>query len=323
MPAGIGSTGSFAILQLLGVGLATAEAVAIMFVVRLATTGLSLAVGAACAVTLLRRRTRETAADVAAHFDDIAVEYGDQFKPHVWNHLLERKVGMIVDALPPGVAQGRGLDLGCGLGEQCRALAKRGLRVVGMDVSQRLVEQAHRSGVVATAGSALSLPFRDGSLDFVYAVGVLHHLPDRAAQRTAYLEICRVLKPGGRLVVHETNTRNPLFRFYMGYVFPLLKKIDEGTEWWIEPWQFQTIAGLRPVEIRFFTFLPDFIPAWLMKPCLALDRWLERSRFRSYAVHYVAVLERDVDWSGALAPEVAARHFAVHAGAGFSTVSVR
>jgi hypothetical protein len=57
-----------------------------------------------------------------------------------------------------------------------------------------------------------------------------------------------------------------------------------------------------------------------MKPCLAVDRWLERSRFRSYAVHYVAVLERDSSWSGALAPEVAAKQFAARAG--FSPVNV-
>jgi SAM-dependent methyltransferase/uncharacterized membrane protein YbhN (UPF0104 family) len=322
MPAGIGTTGSFAIVQLLGMSLSAADAVMIVFIVRLATTGVSLAIGAACMLAIMRRAEPSIAPDAGAHFDEIAVQYGDQFKPHVWNHLLERKVRLIVDALPPEVAAGRGLDLGCGLGEQCLALAKRGLRVFGMDVSQRLAEQARRSGVAVTAGSAMTLPFRDGSLDFVYAVGVLHHLPDRAAQRAAYLEVCRVLKPGGRFVVHETNTRNPLFRFYMGYVFPLLKKIDEGTEWWIQPWQFHTIAGLKPVEIRFFTFMPDFIPAWMMKPCLAVDRWLERSRFRSYAVHYVAVMERDPAWSGALAPEAAAKQFAVHAGAGFSTVNV-
>ena len=48
-------------------------------------------------------------------------------------------------------------------------------------------------------------------------------------------ELFRVLKPGGLLFVHEINTRNMLFRFYMGYVFPSLNCIDEGVERWLLP----------------------------------------------------------------------------------------
>jgi SAM-dependent methyltransferase len=148
------------------------------------------------------------------------------------------------------------------------------------------------------------LPFKDGSLDFVYAVGVLHHLPDRSMQSHVCHEVGRVLAPGGRFLVHETNPRNPLFRFYMGYVFPLLKKIDEGTEWWIEPERWESIAGLRLVHVQYFTFMPDFIPAWLMRPFMAVDRWLEASPLRRYSVHYMAVLERDPLWSPYLVPQV-------------------
>jgi SAM-dependent methyltransferase len=165
-----------------------------------------------------------------------------------------------------------------------------------MEIATKLAAQARRAGASVTAGSALAIPFRSQSLDFVYTVGVLHHLPNRQAQREAYQEIARVLKPGGVFVVHETNTRNPLFRFYMGYVFPLLKKIDEGTEWWIEPSRWETVPGLRLVKIDHFTFMPDFIPSWMMKPVLTVDRWLEASLLRPYSVHYMAILERDESW---------------------------
>jgi SAM-dependent methyltransferase len=175
-----------------------------------------------------------------------------------------------------------------------RALQERGYRVFGIDAAEGLVRRAHDAGLPAIAGSALSLPFADASLDFVYVVGVLHHLPDIAAQETACLEILRVLRPGGRLVVHETNPRNPLFSFYMGYVFPILKTIDEGTEWWIEPARWERRTDLLHVETRWFTFLPDFIPRVLMPPFRLLERVLENSPLRRLSVHYMAVMEKPV-----------------------------
>lgn len=299
MPAGIGATGSLAILQLESLRVSISQAVLVVALVRLTTVGATLLVGAVCLFVIFRAATRGAPArDAAAtHFDDIATEYGEQFAPHVWYHLLERKVGLIAAALPAPGAAGQGLDLGCGLGSQCLTLTRRGYRVFGMDVAFKLAARARQAGVSVAAGSALALPFRDQSLNFVYAVGVLHHLPNRQAQRIACQEAARVLKPGGVFVVHETNTRNPVFRLYMGYVFPLLRRIDEGTEWWIEPSRWSAVAGFRLVKLDHFTFMPDFIPSWLMKPFLAVDRRLEASRLRPYSVHYMAVLERDPSWS--------------------------
>jgi hypothetical protein len=78
----------------------------------------------------------------------------------------------------------------------------------------------------------------------------------------------------------------------MGYVFPVLKSIDDGTEWWIEPARWSVATGMTLREVRYFTFLPDFLPRILMKPSLALERRLEASRFRSRSVHYMAMLQK-------------------------------
>lgn len=292
MPAGFGVTGSAAILQLQDQGLELSSAVATVTLFRALTTGLCLSVGAVFLFLELRRGKGASTAHTSEHFDELAPEYNAQFRPHVWNYLLQKRVGFMAEALPPPERAGFGLDLGCGLGLQGEAMVQRGFRMVGIDPAHNLLRHGRREGFSTAVGDALALPFADGSFRFVYAVGVLHHLADQEAQAAACREILRVLEPGGTLVVQETNTNNPLFRFYMGYVFPILSRIDEGTEHWIEPARWAALPGFEPARLRFFTFLPDFIPQGLMPPFLALERKLEGGPLKPYSVHYQAVLKK-------------------------------
>ena len=297
LPAGVGVTGSVAIVELGTLGVATTGAVAMVTLMRLTSTGAALLAGA----VFFWREVRDLArgaqgpAEGAAHFDHIAEQYNAQWSPHVWDLLLDRKLGFMMEALPaPPSAAGTGLDLGCGLGLQTAELRRRGYQVIGLDPSVGLlaVGQRRLGPSPVLAGSALQLPFAADSLDFVYTIGVLHHLPGREAQRDALREIARVLKPGGTLLVHESNPRNPMFRFYMGYLFPILKSIDEGTEWWIDPRTWSRVDGLTLRDIRYFTFLPDFTPRVLMGPAVAFERLLERGPTRPWSAHYMAVLHK-------------------------------
>ena len=46
-------------------------------------------------------------------------------------------------------------------------------------------------------------------------------------------------------------------------------------------------------SLRYFTFLPDFVPQILMKPLLRIERWLERSPLARLSVHYMVTLEKN------------------------------
>ena len=294
LPAGVTSTGSILIVNLGNFGISIAPAILIVSIVRISTVVLSLAAGFVFFAFELRELQAKPINDSTEHFNDIAVTYEDQFSDHVWSYLLTRKINLIAEKLSTIPQTGIGLDLGCGLGKQCRELKKRGFEVFGIDAAFNLVRQ---SDVPAIAGDAYRLPFADSSFDFVYTVGVLHHIPGKEGQAIVCREISRILKPSGLFIIHETNPRNPLFRFYMGYVFPLLKTIDEGTEWWIEPAHWKKSAEFEAVNYDYFTFFPDFIPQALLKTIQPVQTWLEKSSFRGFSVHYMVTLQNTAKMS--------------------------
>jgi hypothetical protein len=106
------------------------------------------------------------------------------------------------------------------------------------------------------------------------------------------VELARVLRPGGLLFVHEINTRNVLFSFYLGYVFPSLNCIDEGIERWLLPNRIAAYTDLAVADIHYFTFLPEFLPHVLARLLMPIEGLLEASRLSVYSAHYMAVLRK-------------------------------
>ena len=93
------------------------------------------------------------------------------------------------------------LDFGCGVGRLSRALATRYAEVVGVDISPSMLEQArvlnaHLTNVRFIENATPRLPFAEASVDLVYSVITLHHMP-RALQRAYVGEFLRVLAPLG------------------------------------------------------------------------------------------------------------------------------
>jgi 2-polyprenyl-6-hydroxyphenyl methylase/3-demethylubiquinone-9 3-methyltransferase len=90
------------------------------------------------------------------------------------------------------------LDLACGGGLLAPHVAHLGHRHVGLDLSRTALPLARDHGVVPVCGDVLQLPFADEVADVVVAGEVLEHVPDLTA---AVGEACRVLRPGGTLVI--------------------------------------------------------------------------------------------------------------------------
>lgn len=96
------------------------------------------------------------------------------------------------------------LEIGLGQGAESEQIIRRGAHWSGLDLTQESINRVRaRLDIRALPhddlkqGSALAIPWPDGTFDLVFSHGVLHHIPDiHAAQG----EIHRVLKPNGMVV---------------------------------------------------------------------------------------------------------------------------
>jgi SAM-dependent methyltransferase len=107
------------------------------------------------------------------------------------------------------------LDAGCGMGRYMRVAAALGAAtVVGLDLSWavRAADELNRDlpGLSVVRGDLLRPPFAEGSFDHIYSLGVLDHTPD---PRRAFLELARLLKPGGRIAVWVYEKERPFLEW--------------------------------------------------------------------------------------------------------------
>jgi ubiquinone/menaquinone biosynthesis methyltransferase len=143
-----------------------------------------------------RRYVRELFATIADRYDFItrALSYGQDRR---WKARLVRMA-----SLAPGAFV---LDLATGTGDIAAACADRGARVVGLDVTGRMIELAdgkHGARARFLVGDMLALPFPSSTFDVVTTGYGLRNVPDMTA---ALGEISRVLKPGGAILSLDFN----------------------------------------------------------------------------------------------------------------------
>lgn len=129
-------------------------------------------------------------------YDDLAGQWWDPRGTFAMLHWLAAARAALV---PPAVRPGAVLvDLGCGGGLLAPHVAGKGYRHVGVDLTASALAHARRHGVAAVRGDVTRVPLTDGCADVVAAGEILEHVTDLPA---AVREACRLLRPGGVLVV--------------------------------------------------------------------------------------------------------------------------
>jgi SAM-dependent methyltransferase len=165
-------------------------------------------------------RTRES-------YDELAATYTERIFTELAGKPLDRH---LLNRLAEDV-RGRGLvaDLGCGPGHVARYLHDQGVRMLGIDLSPRMIDSARQRSpdIEFRVGDMRTLDLPDGALAGIVAFYSLIHIGEPEMGATLR-ELRRVLAPGGLLLVafhigEETVHRDELwghpvsldFRFLM------------------------------------------------------------------------------------------------------------
>lgn len=129
------------------------------------------------------------------------------------------------------------LDVGCGTGEVtlvAKARAKHG-KVYGIDPAPEMIavarKKAARKGLEIDfrVGVIEALPFPDSSIEVVTSSLMMHHLPDDLKAR-GLMEIYRVLKPGGRLLIADFMRPTGSFLNHLFFAFTRHGRLRQGIE---------------------------------------------------------------------------------------------
>lgn len=209
-------------------------------------------------------------AHVAEAYDDKRFSQGGRF-------IDSREKEAVLDALAP-IDGRRILEVACGTGRFTVLLAEHGAEIVGMDISEAMLEQgrakAHAAGVEGTLefmqGDAGRLPFPDDHFDAVFAMRFFHLAPDPEGFMT---EMCRVAE---EQVFFDTFNRYSTRSIY-NWALPMGSRLYSERE----VRKLALGAGLEIVDASHdFVFPYGFyraVPSWLARPFRTFDEAIGRS----------------------------------------------
>jgi len=156
----------------------------------------------------------------------------------------------------------RVLDVGCGGGILAEAMARRGAKVTGIDLSEKALRVAQLHLLESRLDIRYEMSSVDdvaGEFDLVTCMELLEHVPEPAAMVAA---CARLVRPGGQ-VFFSTINRNPKSYLFAvvgaEYVLGLLPKGTHDYQRFIKPSElsrWSRAAGLRVDELIGMTYNP-------------------------------------------------------------------
>jgi ubiquinone/menaquinone biosynthesis C-methylase UbiE len=190
-----------------------------------------------------------------AHTARLATEEDEYFEGHLL--FLADSEALETRFVEPGPL----VDLGCGAGRHSIQFARRGFPVVAVDLSAPMLRQLGRKAAVEGLRVDLIQAnlcrlgcFPDASFSYALSMfSTLGMIRGEKARRQALAEAYRILKPGGRMVLHAHNAwlnlRDPQGRFWlMGQVLKWIARRPDVCD------RRMTYRGIAGMEVHLFTW---------------------------------------------------------------------
>ena len=171
--------------------------------------------------------------DAVRAFDKLAYVYDDWYRSAKGRQVYEAERSL-VDNLLPDI--GVGVEIGAGTGVFAEALANSGRLVICLDPSKEMLTRAKRRGLACVLGSAESMPFKRGRLDFAYMKPSWNSSPDplehsmrrgRLTRRLLRSSSCSSIGTAhGEHTTNRWESGDPIFRHANFYSLGEVEKLS-------------------------------------------------------------------------------------------------
>ncbi|RDC64105.1 class I SAM-dependent methyltransferase [Adhaeribacter pallidiroseus] len=164
------------------------------------------------------------------------------------------------------------LDVGCGTGRWTKYVSGRAGFVEAIDPSQAVASAANllknEKNVRITQASVETIPFADNAFDFVFSLGVLHHIPDTFE---AMQSCVKKVKIGGFFLVYLYYSLDN-----RGFLYKLLFQISN---------LFRVLISKLPQKLK--AFVCDLIAFFIYLPFVLISRIVENIAFLKKFIEYI------------------------------------
>lgn len=180
------------------------------------------------------------------------------------------------------------LDVGCGTGRWTKYVAKRAKFIEAVDPSHAVFSATKllrgTPNIRITQAEVSNLPFEAESFDFVFSLGVLHHIPDT---QQAMIDAVKMLKKGGHFLVYlyyDLDNRGMVFKmiyYFSNLIRLLVNKLP------------QKLKAFVCDLLAFTLYLPLIFFARLVKMIAPSKNWYRKIPLSAYVNKSIHVIRND------------------------------